>query len=90
MSTAGPSFPDLPTPYVADRPQARETPEQLRARIPREELVKMAGQVEAAKQVAPTRPHPNAPNDKVFHLLVGPGVGLVDRLRDKLTGRQTS
>jgi hemerythrin superfamily protein len=63
---------------------------QLRARIPREDLVKMAGQVAAAKQVAPTRPHPNAPNDKVFHLLVGPGVGLVDRLRDKLTGRETS
>jgi hypothetical protein len=28
-----------------------------------------------------------APNNEVFHKLVGPGVGLVDRLRDKLTGR---
>jgi hypothetical protein len=25
----------------------------------------------------------------VFYKLVGPGVGLVDRLRDKLTGRST-
>jgi len=60
---------------------------QLRTRIPREELVEMAGKVETAKQLAPTRPHPLAPNNQVFHKLVGPGVGLVDRLRDKLTGR---
>lgn len=31
---------------------------QLRARVPREELVKMAAKVEAAKKIAPTRPHP--------------------------------
>jgi hemerythrin superfamily protein len=62
---------------------------QLRARVPREELVEMAGKVEGAKKLAPTRPHPSAPNAAVFHKLVGPGVGLVDRLRDKLTGRST-
>jgi hemerythrin-like domain-containing protein len=59
----------------------------LRAQIPREELVKMAQKVEAAKKIAPTRAHPLAPNNPVFHKLVGPGVGLVDRLRDKLTKR---
>lgn len=59
----------------------------LRAQIPRRELVEMAGKVEAAKKLAPTRPHPLAPNNQVFHKLAGPGVGLVDRLRDKLTGR---
>jgi hemerythrin superfamily protein len=60
---------------------------ELRARVPRDELVEMAEQVETAKRLAPTRPHPLAPNNEVFHKLVGPGVGLVDRLRDKLTGR---
>jgi hypothetical protein len=55
--------------------------------VPREELVEMAQKVEAAKKIAPTRPHPLAPNNQLFHKLVGPGVGLVDRLRDKLTGR---
>ncbi len=59
----------------------------LRAQVPREELVEMAQKVEAAKKVAPTRPHPLAPNNPVFHKLVGPGVGLVDRLRDRLTKR---
>jgi hypothetical protein len=34
VTTADPAVPDLPTPYVADRSRARETPEQLRARIP--------------------------------------------------------
>ena len=61
----------------------------LRASIPRQQLVELAGKVETAKKLAPTRPHPNAPNNEVFHKLVGPGVGLVDRLRDKLSGRTT-
>jgi hemerythrin superfamily protein len=63
---------------------------QLRARVPREELVQLAGKVQTAKKLAPTRPHPSAPNNPVFHKLVGPGVGLVDRVRDKLSGRSTS
>jgi iron-sulfur cluster repair protein YtfE (RIC family) len=62
---------------------------ELRRHIPREELVELAGKVEAAKKLAPTRPHPGAPNSELFHKLVGPGVGLVDRLRDRLTGRAT-
>jgi hemerythrin-like domain-containing protein len=61
----------------------------LRRHIPREDLVALAGKVETTKRVAPTRPHPSAPNTKLFHLLAGPGVGLVDRLRDRLTGRST-
>ena len=46
--------------------------------------------MESAKKLAPTRPHPGAPNAKLFHQVVGPGVGFVDRLRDKLSGRTTS
>jgi hemerythrin superfamily protein/ribosome-associated toxin RatA of RatAB toxin-antitoxin module len=62
----------------------------LRAAIPRDELVQLAHKVQTAKKLAPTRPHPGAPNAELFHKLVGPGVGLVDRLRDRLTGRTTS
>jgi hypothetical protein len=61
----------------------------LRAQVPHEKLVEIGGKVETAKKLAPTRPHPNAPNSAPFHKLVGPGVGLVDRLRDKLSGRTT-
>jgi hemerythrin-like domain-containing protein len=62
---------------------------QLRAQLTAEQLVEIGGKVQAAKKAAPTRPHPAAPHSELFHKLVGPGVGMVDRLRDKLTGRQT-
>jgi hemerythrin superfamily protein len=76
---------------LRDHVQDEETEQfpELRRRVPREELVELAGKVETAKKLAPTRPHPGAPHSEVFHKVVGPGVGLVDRLRDKLTGRAT-
>jgi hemerythrin superfamily protein len=58
---------------------------QLREHVPLDELEAMGGAVEVLKKVAPTRPHPEAPNNMLFHLTVGPGVGLVDRLRDALS-----
>ena len=77
---------------LADHVQDEETEQfpQLRAQIPQQELTELAGKVETAKKLAPTRPHPGAPNAKLFHKVVGPGVGFVDRLRDKLSGRTTS
>jgi hemerythrin superfamily protein len=76
---------------LRDHVQDEETEQfpQLRARVPQRQLVEMAGKVETAKKVAPTRPHPAAPHSELFHKLAGPGVGMVDRLRDKLTGRNT-
>jgi hypothetical protein len=71
--------------HVSDE-ENEQFPE-LRVQVPREELIEIGGKVENAKKLAPTRPHPSAPNSEVFHKLVGPGVGLVDRLRDKLTDR---
>lgn len=73
--------------HVRDE-ESEQFPE-LRRRVPQEELTQLAEKVETAKKLAPTRPHPNAPNSQLFHKLVGPGVGMVDRLRDKLTGRAT-
>jgi hemerythrin superfamily protein len=74
--------------HVADE-ETEQFP-QLRARIPQTDLTEMGRKVELAKQVAPTRPHPLAPNNQLFHKLVGPGVGLVDRIRDALTNRTTA
>ena len=61
----------------------------LRLHIPREKLVDIGEKVERAKKLAPTRPHPSAPHSELFHKTVGPGVGMVDRILDKLTGRHT-
>ena len=63
---------------------------QLRAHLSRDQLVEIGAKVEAAKKAAPTRPHPSAPHSALFHKTLGAGVGLVDRLRDKLTGRPNS
>lgn len=61
----------------------------LRNHIPVDELIDLGNKVDAAKKLAPTRPHPNAPHSELFHKSVGPGVGMVDRLLDKLQGRHT-
>ncbi|MET7876005.1 hemerythrin domain-containing protein [Micromonospora profundi] len=62
----------------------------LRAATAREELVELAGKVTAIKKIAPTRPHPSAPDRPPANKLLAPGTGLVDRMRDALSGRPTS
>ena len=62
----------------------------LRELVPADKLVELRGKVELAERVAPTRPHPEAPHSEMFHKIVGPGVGMVDRLRDALSGRMTA
>ena len=59
----------------------------LREHVPQDQLVALMGKVRTAKKLAATRPHPASPNAELFRTLVGPAVGLVDRLRDTLTGR---
>ncbi|SBT51232.1 hemerythrin domain-containing protein [Micromonospora auratinigra] len=62
----------------------------LRAACAQEELVELAGKVNAAKKTAPTRPHPAAPDHPPANKLLAPGTGLVDRMRDALSGRPTT
>lgn len=68
--------------------ESRQFP-QLRTHVPHDKLVKLGETVLKAKEAAPTRPHPNAPQAELFHKTIGLGVGMIDRLRDKLTGRHT-
>ncbi|MFJ8849336.1 hemerythrin domain-containing protein [Streptomyces sp. NPDC102437] len=53
-------------------------------------LDELGDKVRTAKKMAPTRPHPSAPSTPPGNKLLGPGVGLVDRARDLLTGRGKS
>ncbi|HUR08087.1 MAG TPA: hypothetical protein VM347_36465 [Nonomuraea sp.] len=46
-----------------------------------------SGKVQAIKKIAPTRPHPSAPDTPPGNKLLGPATGLIDRLRDALSGR---
>lgn len=52
-----------------------------------EALQQLGEKVRAAKDSAPTRPHPWAPDTPPANKLLAPGLGMVDRARDMLTGR---
>jgi hypothetical protein len=52
-----------------------------------EELLTLGGRAQDSAKVAPTRPHPDSPKEGAALQMLAPGVGLVDRLRDMLTGR---
>lgn len=51
------------------------------------ELFELGDKVQAAKEKAPTRPHPSAPDRPPLNKLLAPGAGFVDRIRDHLSGR---
>ncbi|MEU4606427.1 hypothetical protein AB0F43_25840 [Kribbella sp. NPDC023972] len=52
-----------------------------------EELQELGRMVVRAKDSAPTRPHPSAPDKPPANLILGPGVGMIDKLRDAFSGR---
>lgn len=51
------------------------------------QLNDLGDKIRTAKKVAPTRPHPSAPDTPPGNKLLAPGAGLVDRARDFVTGR---
>src|SRR3954465_915732 len=61
----------------------------MRQVIDADELRKLGSRVEAFKKVAPTRPHPNVPNEPLARIAAGPAASLFDRMRDLATGRGT-
>lgn len=62
----------------------------MRQVIDEDELRKLGARVEAFKKVAPTRPHPNVPNEALPRMAAGPAASLIDRMRDLATGRGTA
>ena len=59
----------------------------LRQATSKDELEKLGTVVQALKKIVPTHPHPMAPDHPPFNALLAPGAGLVDRVRDLVTGR---
>jgi hemerythrin superfamily protein len=62
----------------------------LRQSCDRQTLVDVGTEIISAKRLAPTRPHPAAPDTPPFNKVTGPLTGLVDRAVDALTDRPTS
>ena len=52
-----------------------------------EALEALGNSLRAAKSTAPTRPHPNAPSNAAAQGTVGMAAAAVDKIRDKVTGR---
>lgn len=57
---------------------------ELRGRLSPQEFTEMAEAAEKARESAPTRPHPNAPDSGPGATVVGGAAGLVDKARDAL------
>ncbi|RSS82529.1 hemerythrin domain-containing protein [Streptomyces sp. WAC05292] len=59
----------------------------LRRACDKEVLDELGDRVRLAKKLAPTRPHPGKPSEPPANKLLAPGLGLVDRARDFVSGR---
>ncbi|GAA2404029.1 hemerythrin domain-containing protein [Streptomyces glaucosporus] len=59
----------------------------LRRAATAEQLNELGEKARTAKKTAPTRPHPAAPDTPPANKIMDRGAGMVDRLRDALTGR---
>jgi hemerythrin superfamily protein len=59
----------------------------LRQACSAEQLGELGEKFRRTKKTAPTRPHPMAPDKPPANKILAPGAGLIDRLRDALSGR---
>ena len=54
-----------------------------------EELNRLGNRLEIAEEAAPTRPHPSTPATPPWNRVVEPALGVVDKVRDAVSGRPT-
>jgi hemerythrin superfamily protein len=66
--------------------EEREVFPRLRQSLDPDKLRSMRTAVEAAERMAPTHPHPHAPESAVGNLLAGPFVAIADKVRDAIRG----
>jgi len=59
----------------------------LRGAVDEEALQELGAQLDEAKKLAPTRPHPNIPDQPPGEAILGAVGAIYDRLRDRLQGR---
>lgn len=61
---------------------------QFRQAVGAEKMAELGKEFLAAKRSAPTYAHPSAPSSGIGHTLLDPGAALVDKVRDKASGRK--
>ncbi|WP_310726220.1 hemerythrin domain-containing protein [Streptomyces sp. N2A] len=60
----------------------------LRKACPSEVLTDLGEKASRTKKMSPTRPNPSSPDEPPANKLLAPGVGLVDRFRDRLADQE--
>jgi hypothetical protein len=71
------------------RAAARDLFPALRSAVDAADLIRLGNRVETAEEAAPTRLHLATPLRPPWNRLIEPAVGLVDKVRDAVTGRRT-
>jgi|SRR6266536_286350 hemerythrin superfamily protein len=92
MDPANPAFEGLLAQLITDirghiADEETDLFPRLRTACGEQDLVELGEKIQRVKKVAPTRPHPAAPDTPPLNQLGGPVLGLVDRVRDALSGR---
>lgn len=62
---------------------------QMQSKMSSEQMDDLGEKITRAKKLAPTRPHPSAPDKPPMDKVLGVPMGIVDRIRDKMSGRET-
>jgi hemerythrin superfamily protein len=94
LDPTDPRFDELLTKLMGDirhhiKDEEEDLLPKLQAACTADQLRDLGQKVIAAKVKAPTRPHPSAPDKPPANRILAPGMGLVDKMRDHLSGRTT-
>jgi hemerythrin-like domain-containing protein len=92
LDAADPEFDRLTVQLIGDirhhvEEEERDLFPKLKQACSPEQLDELGDKIVSAKKLAPTRPHPSAPDRPPANMLLDPGIGLIDRMRDALSGR---
>ena len=75
--------------HIDEEEEPKLFPE-MQSALSQEEQDDLGKKITAAKKLAPTRPHPSAPDAPPGDKILGVPTGIIDRVRDKMSGRSTS
>jgi hemerythrin superfamily protein len=74
--------------HIDEEEEPKLFPE-MQAALDHDEQVELGEKITRAKKLAPTRPHPSAPDSPPMDKVLGVPMGIIDRIRDKMSGRET-
>ena len=74
--------------HIDEEEEPKLFPE-MKAALSTEEQAELGKKIVKAKKLAPTRPHPAAPDEPPLNKVVGVPTGILDRIRDAMSGRST-